>query len=145
MGGGRPNAATLELNIVSRTPGQPVPASFLSTDWKRAKQTWMLPGCLNVVSAKCDAYLVDLTGDHKSNVVLFPSSGSIGFVFDQASDGEWQLAGKFSIAPDCASLRDALVKGTFQLVEPRLRDIQLNGQRVEMETMTARGAVCTEK
>ena len=143
LGVARPDAAMLALNIVSRTPGQPVPASFLSTDWKRVTQNWMLPACLNVASVKCDAYLVDLTGDHKSNVVLFPNSGSIGFVFDQAADGEWQLVGKFSIAPNCAALRDALAKGTFQLVEPRLRDIQVNGERIEVETTPARDAACS--
>ncbi len=141
-GAARPDAATLALNIVSRTPGQPVPASFFSKDWKRVTQTWTLPGCLNFGSVKCDAYLVDLTGGHKSNVVLFPNSGSIGFVFDQASDGDWQLVGQFSIAPHCAAVRDALAKGTFQLVEPRLRDILVNGQRVEVEVPT-RGAVCS--
>jgi hypothetical protein len=139
----RPDAATLSLNIVSRTPGQPVPASFLAEDWKRVTQKWMLPACLNFGSVKCDAYLVDLTGDHKSNVVLFPNSGSIGFVFDQTSDGDWQLVGKFSIAPDCAAGRDALAKGTFQLVEPRLRDIEVNGQRIEVEATPTRGAVCS--
>jgi hypothetical protein len=139
----RPDAATLAANIVSRTPGQSVPASFLSMDWKRATQSWMLPVCLNSGSVKCDAYLVDLTGAHKLNVVLFPNSGSVGFVFDQASSGNWQLVGKFSIAPDCAAVRDALAKGTFQLVEPRVRDIQVNGQRVEVEAMPARSVVCS--
>jgi hypothetical protein len=139
----RPTAATLARNIVSRTPGQSVPASFLSKDWKQATQNWMLPGCLNFGAVKCDAYLVDLTGDHKPNVVLFPNSGSIGFVFDQASNGDWQLVGKFTIAPNCAAVRDALTKGTFQLVEPRLRDIQVNGQRVEVEATPVRGAVCS--
>ncbi|WP_217478007.1 DUF4153 domain-containing protein [Paraburkholderia humisilvae] len=144
LGAARPDAATLTLNIVSRTPGQPVPASFLSKDWKRAAQKWMLPGCLNFGSVTCDAYLVDLTGDHKSNVVLFPNGGNIGFVFDQPSDGDWQLVGTFSIAPDCAAIRDALAKGTFQLVEPRLRDIQVNGERVEVEATPAHGEACSK-
>ena len=145
LGAANPDAATLALNIVSRTPGQPVPASFLSKDWKQVKQKWMLPACLNFGAVKCDAYLVDLTGGHKSNVVLFPNSGNIGYVFDQAGDGDWQLVGKFSIAPDCAAVRDALTKGTFQLVEPRLRDIQVNGQRVEVEAMPTRSAVCSRQ
>jgi hypothetical protein len=144
LGTAHPNAATLALNIVSRTPGQPVPASFLSKDWKRVAQKWVLPDCLSLDSMKCDAYLVDLIGDHKSDVVLFPNSGSIGFVFDQANDGDWQLVGKFSIAPDCAAVRDALAKGTFQTVEPRLRDIQVNGKRIEVEATPARGAVCSK-
>ena len=142
-GAAHPDAATLALHIVSRTPKHPVPASFLSKDWKRVPQTWMLPGCLDVSSVKCDAYVVDLTGDHKSNVVLFPDGGDTGFVFDQAGGGDWQLVGKFSIAPDCAAIRDALAKGTFQLVEPRFRDIEVNGQRVEIEATASPGAACT--
>jgi hypothetical protein len=137
----RPDAATLARNIVSRTPGQSVPASFLSKDWKQATQSWMLPACLNFGTMKCDAYLIDLTGDHKPNVVLFPNGDSVGFVFDQTSNGDWQQVGKFSIAPDCAAVRDALTKGAFQLVEPRLRDIQVNGQRVEVEA-TPVAAAC---
>lgn len=140
---GRPDAATLAANIVSRTPGQPVPASFLSMDWNHAPQRSMLPICLNSGAVKCDAYLVDLSGAHKLNVVLFPNSGTVGFVFDQAGNGDWQLVGKFSIAPDCTAVRDALTKGTFQLVEPRLRDIQVNGQRVEIEAMPARSVACS--
>jgi hypothetical protein len=139
----RPDAAMLAATIVSRTPGQPVPASFLSMDWKHVPQNWMLPVCLNSGSIKCDAYMVDLTGDHKLNVVLFPNSGIAGFVFDQADDGNWRLVGQFSIAPDCDAVRDALAKGTFQLVEPCLRDIQVHGQRVEMQTMPTRGVVCS--
>jgi len=140
---GRPDAAMLSANIASRTPGQSVPASFLSMDWRRVSQSWMLPACLNSGSVKCDAYLVDLTDAHDLNVVLFPNGGSVGFVFDQAGSANWQLVGKFSIAPDCVAVRDALAKGTFELVEPRLRDIQVNGQRVEIEAMPARNAVCS--
>jgi hypothetical protein len=112
-------------------------------DWRRVSQSWMLPACLNSGSVKCDAYLVDLTDAHDLNVVLFPNGGSVGFVFDQAGSANWQLVGKFSIAPDCVAVRDALAKGTFELVEPRLRDIQVNGQRVEIEAMPARNAVCS--
>lgn len=144
LGTAQPDAAALALTIVSRTPGQPVPASFLSTDWGRVSRDRMLPTCLNFDAMKCDAYLVDLTGDHKTNVVLFQNGGNIGFVFDQASGGGWELLGKFSIAPDCAAFRDALAKGTFQLIEPRLRDVQVNGQRVEIETTPTLGAACSK-
>ncbi|MDR5826070.1 DUF4153 domain-containing protein [Caballeronia sp. LZ043] len=140
----RPDAATLANNIVSRTPGVRVPDSFLSTDWKRAAQRSVLPACLNFGSVNCDAYLVDLTGDRKVDVVLFPNSGSIGFVFHQAGDDAWQLAGKFSIAPNCAAIRDALSKGTFRLVEPRLRDIEVNGQRVEIEATPTHEFACSK-
>jgi hypothetical protein len=141
----QPDAATLTQNIVSLTPGQPVPASFLSKDWKQVPQNWILPACLRHGSVKCDAYLVDLTGNHKLDIVLFPNSGSMGFVFDDAGNGDWQLLGRISIAPDCAGVRDALAKGTFQLVEPRLKDIQVNGQRIEIETARAFGMACSRK
>jgi hypothetical protein len=137
-----PDAATLARNIVPRTPGQSVPASFLSTDWKRDAQNWMLPGCLSSRTMKCDAYLIDMTGEHKPNVMLIPESEDEGFVFEQPSDGDWQLIGKFSLAPHCAAVRDALTKGAFQLIEPRLRDIEVDGQRIEVERLGTRSAGC---
>lgn len=122
------------LTLVSHTPGKSVPASFLAQDWTQTPQHWALPACLNSGRVKCDAYLIDLAGNQKRNVVLFVSTGSVGFVFDQASDdSDWALAGKFSIAPDCDAARDALTKGTFQLLAPKLRDIQVNGKRIAME------------
>jgi hypothetical protein len=141
--GQRPDAATLAANIVSRTPGQSVPASFLAMDWTRSTKIWALPACLNFGSIKCDAYLADLTGSGKANVVLFPSNANVGFVFDEASPGDWQLVGKFSIAPNCLGVREALAKGTFQLVEPRIKDIQVNGQRVEAEAIPPRRLGCS--
>ncbi|WP_206956270.1 DUF4153 domain-containing protein [Trinickia acidisoli] len=139
-----PDTATLTHNIVPHTPGQAIPASFLTQDWKQSTQRWMLPGCLNFGSVVCDAYIADLSGTHKPNVLLFPNHGNLGFVFDQAGNGAWQLVGKLSIAPDCAAVRDALAKGTFQLVEPRMKDIQVNGQRVEVEATPMLGAVCVK-
>lgn len=138
-----PDTAALALNIVSRTPGQPVPASFLSQDWQRVTLQRRLPDCLNYGSMKCDAYLVDLGGAHKPNVVLFSGSDSTGFVFGEASDGAWQLVGKLSIAPHCTAVRDALAQGTFQLVEPQLRDIQVNGQRIGVTVTPERDAACS--
>jgi hypothetical protein len=139
----RPDAATLAANIVSRTPGQSVPMSFLSMDWTASAQNWTLPVCLTSGSVKCDAYLIDLTGAHKLNVALFQNGGSVGFLFDQANTANWQLVGEFSIAPDCVAVRDALANGTFQLVEPRLRDIMVNGRRVEVEPMPAHTVLCS--
>ncbi|CAB3773206.1 DUF4153 domain-containing protein [Paraburkholderia humisilvae] len=138
----RPNVATLASNIVSRSPGRPVPASFLSEDWKQVTQRWDLPGCLTGASVQCEAYLVDLTGNHKANVVLFPNGEGAGFIFDEVRDGDWQLVGRFSVAPNCAAVRDALAKGNFQLVEPRLHDIRVNGERIEVQAMPAQDAPC---
>lgn len=139
-----PTASTLSRNIVSLTPGQPVPASFLSQDWKQVDAHWMLPACLTYDAAKCDAYLVDFSGNHTANVVLIATGASVGFVFDQTNNGAWEMAGKLPIAPNCNAVRDALAKGTFALVEPRLQDIQVNGQRIEVEAMPARSSVCAK-
>lgn len=139
-----PDAATLARNIESRTPGQAVPGSFFSTDWARLTQDGTLPACLSIGTVKCDAYLVDLTGEHEPDVVLLPNNGSVGFVFGQAGNGDWQFVGEFSIAPDCTAIRDALAKGTFRLVAPRRQDIQVNGRRIEVEAVRTPGAACSK-
>jgi hypothetical protein len=140
----RPDAAALARNIESRTPGQSVPGAFLSTDWARSTQYETLPACLRFRIEKCDAYFVDLTGERQPDVVLVPNNGSVGYVFGQAGNGDWQLVGQFSIAPDCVAMRAALAKGTFQLVEPRRRDIQINGRRIEVKAAWAPDAACSK-
>jgi hypothetical protein len=37
-----------------------------------------------------------------------------------------------------------LTKKTFQLVEPRLRDIQVNGQRIEVEATQTHRVACSK-
>jgi hypothetical protein len=137
------NAESLSRNIVPRMPGRELPSSFIVNDWQRAtSQQWQLPVCLKVTSVQCDAYLADLTGEGKPNVVLIPQSGGVASVFGQNSAGQWQLLGKFNIGPDCASIRDALSRGSYRLLEPRLHDLQINGERLQVETTMAHVATC---
>lgn len=138
-----PNAEALSRNLVSRTQGQAVPASFLATDWQHATiQQWLLPACLKVTSAQCDAYLADLTGDRTLNVVLIPAGNSVATVFGQNPAGQWELLGRFNVGPECAGIRDALSQASFRLLEPRLRDLEINGRRVHVESAVPQTAWC---
>lgn len=138
-----PNAEALSRNIVSRMQGRELPPSFIANDWRSTTgQQWQLPPCLRVTTVQCDAYLADLTGQGKPNVVLIPQSRGVAFVFGQDSASTWQLLGRFNMGPDCAGIRDALTRGNFHLLEPRLHDLEINGERLQVEATTARVATC---
>lgn len=138
-----PNAEVLSRNIVPRMQGRELPPSFLSNDWQHAtSQPWQLSACLRVKSVQCDAYLADLTGEGKPNVVLIPQSLGVASVFGQNSAGEWQLFGTFNIGPDCATIRDALSRGSYHLLAPRLHDLEINGERLQVEATETHVATC---
>jgi Domain of unknown function (DUF4153) len=138
-----PDAAVLSRNIVFRTQGQELPASFLTNDWQHATpQRWLLPACLYLGTMQCDAYIVELTDEHQPNVLLIPQSGNVASVFGQNPGGQWQLLGTFMIAPDCAGVREALSRGSYRLLQPSLHDLEINGQRIQAEATVAHGVGC---
>jgi len=137
------NAETLARNIVVHAQGQALPSSFLQRDWPHStNQPWLIPACLKVPSAQCDAYLLDLTAEDKPNVLLLPKAGGVVSVFGQNAAGEWQLLGRLNIGPDCTSVRDALSQGNYRLAEPRLRDIEIGGTRLQVEAIAEGVATC---
>ncbi|MGH8780026.1 DUF4153 domain-containing protein [Paraburkholderia sp.] len=136
-----PDADTLSRNIVSRMPGQALPASFLATNWPQ-KELWLLPACLKVTASQCDAYLADLTGTGKPNVLLIPVRSAFGTVFGQNPAGEWQVLGEFNIAPDCGSVRDALSSGNYHLTVPSLRNLEIGGQRIPVTETDRQPGIC---
>jgi hypothetical protein len=140
-----PDAAALARNLTSRTPGAAIPVSFLSNDWRQvAEHNWMLPNCLTVDSMQCDVYMADLAGNGQTSVVLIGSREHMAYVFGQDATQRWQALGQFVIAPDCAGVRKALADGSFKRVPPALQDIDVNGQRMHIETQQ-RYVACKDK
>jgi len=52
------------------------------------------------------------------------------------------LLGRLNIGPDCTSVRDALSQGNYRLVEPRLRDIEIGGTRLQVDAIAEGVATC---
>lgn len=94
-----PDKTTLARNLVSHTPGVLLPPSFLATDWtRRAEQEW-LPRCLTSAAVRCDAFLIDLTGDGQRDVLLLTADDDSGTVFGLDAHGVWQDIARFDLGP----------------------------------------------
>lgn len=111
-----------------------LPASFLHENWREFKQKWMLPSCLTQQEKECDAYPIDFNGDGKPEVLMVGSKPDIGAVLMmEKADGHWAAAGRLPQGlAGCEPLREKLRAGTFQVIAPRMKDLDIAGQHIEM-------------
>ena len=110
--------------------GQTIPDSFLRQDWNSMPKKWLLPKCL-VANAKCDAVLVDLDGDRIPEILLFGLPGPSA-VFKSVAGDYWEFLGGISNA-HCPAVREAMRAGNFELAQPSLNELQVNGQRLQVQ------------
>lgn len=55
-------------------------------------------------------------------------------VLTDDADGGWSVLGKFPRdLAGCKSLREKLLAGEFQLIPRRVRDLEIAGQRIEIQ------------
>lgn len=123
----------LAENIHVWPPGARLPASFLEKNWAQSNH-WALPKCLSQRAQTCDAYLVDFDGDRRDEVLLLATGTQAGnVILRESASGEWNPVARL---PDslhrCAPLREQLRTGSFRLVEPAGRDIEVGGKRIEV-------------
>ena len=115
--------------------GQTLPESFLRFDWTKGTTAAQLPRCLTATDARCEAVLLDLDGDGSMEIVLFAFRGGGGVMtagaFKAGAGESWTwLGGLANIY--CPGVREALVAGQVKAVEPRLKEIDLNGLRLRI-------------
>ncbi|HAT31125.1 MAG TPA: DUF4153 domain-containing protein [Janthinobacterium sp.] len=139
----------IAANITVRWPaGARLPDSFLRQDWSPLSQQWEAPACLRLSASLCDAYLMDVGGDGKAEVLLLDGpSGTRSMLFAEGADGLWSGLGKL---PDelvqCASLRRKLAGGDYQLLAPRVKDLQVGGRRIAVQALQqAPASVCPKQ
>jgi hypothetical protein len=124
-----PKSLTANITVISPS-GASLPESFLSQDWKAFQRRWLLPSCLNVATAKCEALLVDLDGDGQPEVLLFNLPG-VGAAFKADADNTWKFLGTINNT-NCLGVRAALLAGQFEVVKSTLKDIEVAGQRLRV-------------
>jgi hypothetical protein len=123
-----PAKADLAKTITVYPKGSALPASFLAQDWSHTEEV-VVP-CLTQATAKCDAFLADVYGDSRGEVVL--TEGDISYVaatiYAQQADGRWKSIGTFS--GSCPGMVEALRAGKMQVVAPEFRDVTIDGVRL---------------
>jgi hypothetical protein len=112
-----------------------LPVSFLQENWNKNTRKWELPRCLFQQKEACDAYQIDLNGDGKPEVLLIGTERFIGAaVMTQGEDGHWTKLGSLpNDLAGCVPLRQKLQAGDFKLVAPRVQDLEIAGQRIEIQ------------
>jgi hypothetical protein len=112
--------------------GGQLPASFLAQKWDALADNEK-PDCLTRKEGKCDAFIVDATGDGKPEILLveLQPSYSDGMLFAEGADGKWGVIATMAPRdPSCKSLMERLRQGEFKVAEPRLRELDVGGRRV---------------
>ncbi|MBO9708318.1 MAG: DUF4153 domain-containing protein [Caulobacter sp.] len=77
----------------------------------------------------CDARVMDVTGDHRPEVVM--TSGAQIELFGQDGDGRWRKLGDFNRRCGDFDLRAAVRDGTLSLAEPAIKDLSTPAGHLE--------------
>jgi hypothetical protein len=103
-----------EKQITVHSPDGRLPESFLKQDWSKASGS--VPGCLLYPDNKCAAWVMDLNGDGKDEILVLDSMMFNGY--QQGADGAWQYIGVWNAGTGCDKIREAVLAGQFKMVPP---------------------------
>ena len=130
-----PTATPSEIvaNITVYPKGSELPKSLLSQDWGKTER-WSISECLRFKDRKCDAYLIDFTGDGNMEVLFIGQRDNRRAVLMmQSVDGPWYDAGHLGDASfvTCSEkIQKDLATGSYRLVPPLVQDLQVAGHRL---------------
>lgn len=118
-------------NIMVWPQGRQLPESFLNQDWNRASAA---ADCLTENKA-CDAFLADLTGDGREEV-LIRSSFYVIQVYRE-NGGQWAYIGRLPLDNCGETILEPLRKGRFVAVPSPFMDIDVGGIKLRLDTTVA--------
>ncbi|MNR90731.1 hypothetical protein D3C72_217220 [compost metagenome] len=127
------NAESRGANISVWPSGSTLPAAFLSQDWGDGGRNYLLPDCLKLQDSKCNAYLMDMNGDGKAEILLknVQDYGQL-VVFMLQTDG-WKPVGTVTGNAGCKEVTEALAAGRFRSAAPLFQDLEVAGQRLHIQ------------
>lgn len=117
--------------------GATLPAGFAQADWRRMQQRARLPLCMRSQNAVCDAFVLDLDGDARPEVVVIDADGNgdDGAVLRQDPRGVWELAASLPVMlGDCTPLLDAMRAGRLRTAPRVLADLEIDGRRIPLQS-----------
>lgn len=111
--------------------GTPLPAGFVEFDWSKSKSQLSLPFCLLRPGSMCDAFVIDLGGDARPEVVLVGAASHGSAVLRQGDGGAWEYAGRLPPGlADCAPVIEAMRAGKLRTAAPLIADLEIDGRRI---------------
>lgn len=135
--------AALANNLTVWPAGAQLPASFLAQKWDTIPDG-QKPNCLTRQEGKCDAFIIDINGDGKPEVLLVAQPiGHAGIVVGEDGSGNWTVLGHLAYRfAGCRQLGERLRSGDYTVVEPRLKELDVGGQRVGFLPVVPEGDPC---
>lgn len=140
----RAAAVDVSANLRAFPQGALLPDSLLKQDWI-AYRGGQVPGCLLHTDSRCDAILIDADGDGRNEVLLVGEFPRDGEALLGERDGAWQVLARTPLniqLAGCKAWQERLRAGDFTLVAPRLREIEVGGQRVVLTPVEPRRLDC---
>ncbi|SNS96666.1 protein of unknown function [Noviherbaspirillum humi] len=124
----------LSRNITVWPKNERLPFAYTSQQWAASDQAWQLPTCLRSPQSKCDAFMLDITGDGKNDILLLPAEKHVsGAIFVEGADHSWWLFGTLPLAlTGCDSFREKLIAGDYRLEPVRTRQLRVGNQSIEV-------------
>ena len=107
--------AALAARIHVYPEGSKLPDDFVQTKWG-INPRGVRPACMMASPVQCDAFMLDLDGDGKSEILLIAQNSTVAAVYRKSDEGVWEDAAYMSIPFRCQSIISALKQGHFELV-----------------------------
>lgn len=126
----------LAANLTVWPTGTVLPESFVHNDWVKNVTAPFVPECLRLKGRTCDAYLLDLNGDGKPEVVLVPTERGPSPILGEDAQHQWHRIGNLPwTVGGCKSLRQKLIAGSIRAMPPELQDLEVAGLRLPVTTV----------
>jgi hypothetical protein len=138
------DAQTRAASITVWPQGASLPASFLAQNWMDVSRSYMFPECLKRQNQKCNAYLIDLTGDGSTEILLKNAQDYAQLVvFSLGTDGKWIASGTIDgLNLACKDAAQALEEGTYRTLPPVFQDLDVAGQRLHVQPWQKERSKC---
>lgn len=133
--------AALASKVRVLPEGRRLPDSFLRTDWTAASGDAYVPRCLVTVSATCTAYLLDVNGDGKDEVLVMDEQHPWSLVAQEDADGRWHALATMS-AQQCGRTGTRNANALPRTVAPALPDIEFDSRRYQLNPVNSPGRDC---
>ena len=136
------NAASRLHSITVWPKTESLPEGFLQQDWNKDATA---PQCLRYQNRHCNAYLNDLNGDNRTDILVKDDErySPIAVFTTNTTTGQWQLSAYIRGAW-CRDMAEAMQAGSYKLVVPEFKELEIDGRRLRVEPTNTNPAKCAE-
>jgi hypothetical protein len=123
-----PSAGDIVANMVVFPAGHAVPSGLAVLEFPK-NGVVTKPGCFTTPGRVCDVVVIgNSSADADMAVIFDPERAGFGVIAKAGPDGRWSAAATLPVG--CKTVREALLGGTYSLVQPAIPDFAIGHQRL---------------